>query len=67
MTDDILMDRIYNFFNYTGADNIDREEWVVGFNIFLKGFHLIAVVEFFYEHLQGQNLSRQGTASTFTI
>ena len=37
MTDDIIMDRIYKFFNNVGGDEIDKEEWIVGFNIFLKG------------------------------
>ena len=37
MTDDILMDRIYKFFNSVSADDIDKQEWIIGFNIFLKG------------------------------
>ena len=41
MTDDILMDRIYNFFNKSGADEVDEEEWILGFNIFLKGKYYI--------------------------
>ena len=41
MTDDVLMDRIYKYFNNLNADNIDKQEWILGFNIFLKGFILI--------------------------
>ena len=37
MTDDILMDRIYHFFNKSGGEEVDEEEWILGFNIFLKG------------------------------
>ena len=37
MTDDILMDRIYKFFNSGGSDEIDGEEWILGFSTFLKG------------------------------
>ena len=39
MTDDILMDRIFKYFNTTNDGDITRDEWVVGFNIFLKGFY----------------------------
>ena len=38
MTDDILLDRIFKYFNTTNDGDITRDEWVVGFNIFLKGF-----------------------------
>ena len=38
MTDDILMDRIFKYFNTSNDGDITRDEWVVGFNIFLKGF-----------------------------
>ena len=37
MTDDILMDRIFKYFNSNNDGDITRDEWVVGFNIFLKG------------------------------
>ena len=37
MTDDIIMDRIFKHFNTFSADDIDMEEWIEGFNIFLKG------------------------------
>ena len=37
MTDDILMDRIFKFFDTLNDGNITREEWVLGHNIFLKG------------------------------
>ena len=40
MTDDILMDRIYKFFNCVTADDIDKQELIIGFNIFLKGFKI---------------------------
>ena len=37
MTDDIIMDRIFKHFNTVATDDIDMEEWILGFNIFLKG------------------------------
>ena len=37
MTDDILMDRIFKYFNSNNDGDITRDEWVLGFNIFLKG------------------------------
>ena len=37
MTDDILMDRIFKYFNSNNDGDITRDEWIMGFNIFLKG------------------------------
>ena len=37
MTDDIIMDRIYKYFNTECKDDIDIEEWILGFNVILKG------------------------------
>ena len=37
MTDDILMDRIFKYFNANNDGDITRDEWIMGFNIFLKG------------------------------
>ena len=37
MTDDILMDRIFKFFDTLNDGNITREEWIMGHNVFLKG------------------------------
>ena len=31
------MDRIFKYFNTESADDIDLEEWIVGFNVILKG------------------------------
>ena len=39
MTDDILMDRIFKFFDTLNDGNITREEWIMGHNVFLKGKH----------------------------
>ena len=36
-TDDIIMDRLFKHFNKISCDDIDAEEWVAGFSIFLKG------------------------------
>ena len=37
MTDDVIMDRIFKYFNKVSTDDIDTEEWVLGFKVFLKG------------------------------
>ena len=37
MTEDIIMDRIFKYFNTECQDDIDLEEWITGFNVILKG------------------------------
>ena len=37
MTDDILMDRIFKYFDSLNNGLITREEWILGLNIFLRG------------------------------
>jgi len=37
ITEDVIMDRIFKYFNRVANDNINQEEWVLGFNIFMKG------------------------------
>ena len=37
ITENVIMDRIFKHFNKVANDNIDQEEWVIGFNIFMKG------------------------------
>ena len=37
MTDGIIMDRLFKHFNKVPTDDLDLEEWVMGFSIFLKG------------------------------
>ena len=37
ISEDVIMDRIFKYFNKVANDNIDQEEWVIGFNIFMKG------------------------------
>ena len=37
MTDDILLDQIFKYFNAEHDADITREEWVIGFEVFLKG------------------------------
>ena len=37
MTDEIIMDRLFKYFNKIPTDDIDMEEWVAGFSVFLKG------------------------------
>ena len=44
ISDDVIMDRIFKYFNKNSTDDIDHEEWVVGFNIFLKGVNLFLVL-----------------------
>ena len=44
MTDKIIMDRLYKYFNKIATDNIDVEEWVTGFSVFLKGPLLLLLI-----------------------
>ena len=37
MTDDILLDRIFKFFDDDNDGVISREEWILGLSVFLKG------------------------------
>jgi Ca2+-binding EF-hand superfamily protein len=37
ITEDIIMDRMFTFFDTTRDDEITREEWVISLNIVLKG------------------------------
>ena len=37
MTDDILLDRIFKYFDSDNDGYIGKEEWIVGLSVFLKG------------------------------
>ena len=37
MTDDVIMDRLFKHFNRLSCDDIDTEEWIYGFSVFLRG------------------------------
>ena len=37
MTDDILLDRIFKYFDSDNDGYIAREEWIMGLSVFLKG------------------------------
>ena len=45
MTDDVIIDRIFKYFNKVSTDDIDTEEWVLGFNVFLKGKMLLVALK----------------------
>ena len=66
MTDDILMDWIYKFFNSGGSDEIDGEEWNLGFNTFLKGECFKPSSRDVTNCFQGLNQSKQDIVSTLT-
>ena len=66
MTDDILMDRIYKFFNSGGSDEIDGEEWILGFSTFLKGERFNLSTRDVPNCFHGLNQSKQDIVSTFT-
>ena len=40
ISDDVIMDRIFKYFNKNSTDDIDHEEWVTGFNVFIKGVNV---------------------------
>ena len=37
MTDDILLDRIFKYFDDDNDGFINREEWILGLSVFMKG------------------------------
>ena len=43
MTDDILLDRIFKYFDSDNDGYIGREEWIMGLSVFLKGIHIICI------------------------
>ena len=40
MTDDILLDRIFKYFDSDNDGYIGREEWIMGLSVFLKGIKI---------------------------
>ena len=40
MTDDILLDRIFKYFDSDNDGYIGREEWIMGLSVFLKGIEI---------------------------
>ena len=43
MTDQIIMDRLFKYFNKQPTDDIDLEEWITGFSIILKGLYYVCL------------------------
>ena len=39
MTDDILLDRIFKYFDDDNDGFINREEWILGLSVFMKGMY----------------------------
>ena len=39
MTDEVIMDRLFKYFNRIPTDDIDLDEWVTGFSVLLKGIY----------------------------
>ena len=37
ITNDVILDRIFKYFNKVSSDDLDVEEWVIGFSVVLKG------------------------------
>ena len=37
ITNDVILDRIFKYFNKVSSDDLDLEEWVIGFSVVLKG------------------------------
>ena len=48
MTDGIIMDRLFKHFNKVPTDDLDLEEWVLGFSIFLKGLDSFCLIDRIY-------------------
>lgn len=43
MTDDILLDRIFKYFDNDNDGFISRDEWIMGLSVFLKGKILFSI------------------------
>ena len=43
MTDDILLDRIFKYFDSDNDGYIAREEWIMGLSVFLKGINILQI------------------------
>ena len=63
MTDDILMDRIFKYFDSVNDGSISREEWIVGLNVFLRGDKSDVIIVISQEVWR----SKSSTASPSTI
>ena len=44
MTDDILLDRIFKYFDSDNDGYIAREEWIMGLSVFLKGINILQII-----------------------
>ena len=44
MTDDILLDRIFKRFDQDNDGFVNREEWILGLSVFLKGQVSVAIL-----------------------
>ena len=52
MTDDILLDRIFKYFDSDNDGYIGREEWIMGLSVFLKGNALWLLLHINLDKLQ---------------
>ena len=48
MTDDVIMDRLFKNFNRLSRDDIDTEEWILGFSVFLRGPYIYIIYIYTY-------------------
>lgn len=51
MTDDILLDRVFKRFDADNDGYVNREEWILGLSVFLKGTDT--------ERVQGERVGRE--------
>ena len=62
------MDRIFKYFNTETADDIDLEEWIVGFSVILKGrLDFNIYLQYNMYTLKGLRTNKYCTVSTSTI
>ena len=59
MTDDILLDRVFKRFDADNDGYVNREEWILGLSVFLKGTDT--------ERVQGRLGSSQSLSNITTL
>ena len=64
LSEEIIMDRIFKYFNTETQDDIDLEEWIIGFNVILKGWQDITYMSLYVCQYVEQNNMKTTSRNT---
>ena len=66
MTEEIILDRLFKYFNKIPTDDIDLDEWVTGFSVLLKGIgkHMYVLQKEIYSYI---NKTKQRTLNQLEV